>query len=46
MVLVSEGSEDAVMTLSLKVAALGNVRTQTLRGFSVSEMRKMVAAVK
>ncbi|HSI57555.1 MAG TPA: GYD domain-containing protein [Ideonella sp.] len=46
MVLVTEGTEDASMTLSLKMASLGNVRTQTLRGFSVSEMRKMVAALK
>ena len=46
IVIVSEGSEDAVLTLALKTAALGNVRTQTLRGFSVSEMRKLVADLK
>jgi uncharacterized protein with GYD domain len=46
IVIVSEGPEDAVMTLALKTAALGNVRTQTLRGFSVSEMRKLAAGLK
>ena len=46
IVIVSEGPEDAVLTLALKTAALGNVRTQTLRGFSVSEMRKLVADLK
>ena len=46
IVLVSEGPEDAVMTLALKLATLGNVRTQTLRGFSASEMRKLVGALK
>ncbi len=46
MVLVTEGPEDASMSLNLKMAALGNVRTQTLRGFSSAEMRKLVAAMK
>jgi uncharacterized protein with GYD domain len=46
MVLVSEGAEDALMTLNLKMASLGNVRTQTLRGFTAAEMRKFVTALK
>src|SRR4249919_4364018 len=46
IVLIAEGPEDAVLTLTLKLAALGNVRTQTLRGFSVGEMRKLVADLK
>jgi uncharacterized protein with GYD domain len=46
MVLVTEGDEEAMMTLNLKMAALGNVRTQTLRGFSPTEMRKLVTALK
>jgi uncharacterized protein with GYD domain len=46
MVLVTEGAEDASMSLNLKMAALGNVRTQTLRGFSATEMRKLLSAVK
>lgn len=46
IVLVTEGPEDALMTLALQTAALGNIRTQTLRGFSSSEMRKLVAGLK
>ena len=46
MVLVTEGAEDALMALNLKMAALGNVRTQTLRAFSATEMRKLLSAVK
>jgi uncharacterized protein with GYD domain len=46
IVIVSEGSEDAVLALALKTAALGNVRTQTLRGFTPAEMSKLVADVK
>ena len=46
MVLVSEGAEDALMTLNMKMAAMGNIRTQTLRGFSITEMRKLVTALK
>ena len=46
IVIVSEGAEDAVMTLALKTATLGNVRTQTLRGFTPAEMGKLVAGVK
>lgn len=45
LVLVLEGSEEAVATLNVKTAALGNVRTQTLRGFTVTEMRKLVASL-
>lgn len=46
LVIVAEGPEDAMMTLAMKTAALGNVRTQTLRGFNVTEMRKLVAGLK
>ena len=46
IVLVSEGAEDALMTLNMKMAAMGNIRTQTLRGFSITEMRKLVTALK
>jgi len=46
IVLVSEGPDEAVMTLALKTATLGNIRTQTLRGFSITEMRKLVAGLK
>ena len=46
MVLVTEGPEEALMGLNLKMAALGNVRTQTLRGYTPTEMRKLVAGMK
>jgi uncharacterized protein with GYD domain len=45
IVLVSEGPEDAVMGLNLKLATLGNIRTQTLRGFSLAEMKNLVAGL-
>jgi uncharacterized protein with GYD domain len=43
MVLVTEGPEDASMATALKMASLGNVRTQTLRGYSAKEMRQFVS---
>jgi uncharacterized protein with GYD domain len=46
LVLVTEGPEEAVIALSIQTAALGNIRTQTLRGFSATEMRKMVSTLK
>ena len=42
LVLVTEGPEEATMVTALKMASLGNVRTQTLRGYSASEMRQFV----
>jgi uncharacterized protein with GYD domain len=44
LVLVAEGPEEAVMALTLKTAALGNIRTQTMRGFTIDEMKRFVAA--
>ena len=46
LVLISEGPEDAFMVLGMKMASLGNVRTQTLRGYNAAEMRKFAAAMK
>ena len=46
LVLVAEGAEDALMSLNMKMAALGNVRAQTLRGFTPTEMRKLVTGLK
>lgn len=43
MVVIIEGVEETVMTSTLKVGSVGNVRTQTLRGFSVDEMKSMVS---
>lgn len=43
MVLIVEGNDETAMTAMLKVGSLGNVRTETLRGFSLDEMKKIVA---
>jgi uncharacterized protein with GYD domain len=39
---VEAPDELAVMSLSLSLSALGNVRTETLRAFSAAEMTKIV----
>lgn len=41
-VFIMEGSEEAVTAAMLKVGAAGNIRTETLRGFSVDEMKKIL----
>lgn len=43
LVLVIEGSDEAATALLLKAGSLGNVRTQTLRAFSVEDMKKIIA---
>jgi len=45
IVVVSEGSEEAVMSALLKVSTLGNVRSQTLRAYSASEFGKFLANI-
>lgn len=45
IVIVAEGPEEAVMKVALKTAALGNVRTQTMRGFTLDEMKKLVGGI-
>jgi uncharacterized protein with GYD domain len=45
IVVVLEGSDEAVTAALLKAGSLGNVRSQTLRGFSVEEMRKIVGSM-
>ena len=42
IVAVLEGSDEAVTTALLQVCSLGNVRTETLRGFSLDDMKKIV----
>lgn len=42
MVLIVEGSDEAATSVLLKVGLLGNVRSQTLRGFSVEEMKAII----
>ncbi len=45
IVLVTEGTDEAAMTALLKTGSLGNVRTQTLRGFSVDEIKKLIGKI-
>ena len=43
MVVIVEGPEDAVMASLLKVSSLGNIRMQTLKGFSVDDMKGFIS---
>jgi uncharacterized protein with GYD domain len=43
MVVIVEGDEAVVMTGNLTAGSLGNVRTQTLRGFSADEMKGFIS---
>ena len=43
VVFTVEGTEEAIMTTSLKLGSLGNVRTQTLRAFSADEMKNLIS---
>jgi uncharacterized protein with GYD domain len=45
MVVIMEGPDEAVTTALLGVGSLGNVRSQTLRGFSVEEAKKIIGNV-
>ena len=42
MVLITEGADEAATAALLKVSSLGNVRSRTLRGFSVEEIKKII----
>jgi len=42
MVVVLEGADEAVTTGLLKLGSLGNVRSQTLRGYSADEFKNIV----
>ena len=42
IVLVTEGSDEAALATLFSTAALGNVRTQTLRAFNASEISKVL----
>ena len=43
VVMVVEGSEEAATSLLLNLGSLGNVRTQTLRGYTVEEIKRIVS---
>jgi len=45
IVVVCEGSEEAVMATLLQVSTLGNVRTQTMRAYSAAEFGKFLAQI-
>jgi uncharacterized protein with GYD domain len=45
LVLILEGTDEAVTTALLKAASLGNIRTQTLRAFSIGEMEAITGAI-
>jgi uncharacterized protein with GYD domain len=46
IVAIAEADDDLAATaLSLSVASLGNVRTQTLRAFDTADMEKIIAKV-
>jgi uncharacterized protein with GYD domain len=46
VVLILEAPDDkAVAAALLGLASLGNVRTQTLRGFNSSEMKEIISKV-
>lgn len=45
MVTVVEGTAEAVTATLLKTGSLGNIRTQTLRGFALDEMKKIIATM-
>ena len=40
---IVEGDEEAAMIANLKVGSLGNVRAQTLHGFSVDELEAIIS---
>jgi uncharacterized protein with GYD domain len=42
-VVVVEGSDEAVTTALLKAGSLGNVRTESLRGFTVDEAKRLIS---
>jgi uncharacterized protein with GYD domain len=45
MIAVVEGTDEAATATLLKLGSLGNVRSQTLRGFSLDEMKKIIGGM-
>jgi uncharacterized protein with GYD domain len=45
MVVIVEGNEEAVTTALLKTGSLGNVRSETLRAFTVDETKRMIGNI-
>ena len=42
---VREGPDEAVTTALLKAGSLGNVRSETLRGFTIEEATRIILAL-
>ncbi len=45
IVMVLEGPEEAVTSALLKGGSLGNVRSQTLRAFTMGEMKRILSKI-
>jgi uncharacterized protein with GYD domain len=45
LVTIVEGNEEALLALGLSVGRLGNVRTQSLRGFDADTMQRVLEKV-
>jgi uncharacterized protein with GYD domain len=45
LVTIIEGPDEAIAALGLSVAKLGNISSETLRGFTATEMEKILAKV-
>ncbi|WP_372529010.1 GYD domain-containing protein [Piscinibacter sp.] len=43
LVVVTEGSDEAAMAALLTTGSLGNVRSQTLRAYSSTEIQKIIS---
>lgn len=45
IVTITEGTGEALTAALLKVGSMGNIRTQTMRGFSPDEFKKILATI-
>jgi len=45
IITITEGTGEAVTAALLKIGSMGNIRTQTLRGFTPDEFKKIVATI-
>jgi uncharacterized protein with GYD domain len=45
MVVIAEGTDDAIAAWMYKVGSAGNIRSTTLRAFGVEEMQRIVARI-
>lgn len=45
IITITEGTGEALTAALLKIGSMGNIRTQTMRGFSPDEFKKIVATI-